>query len=104
MLGARSTQAMAWGKLRPSVLAVGDGGTFPAAVFSARERAESWIAEHRLSGCLTRYPVDEPLYEWSMAHGHFRPRYPSHSLAPFIERFSSAYLEHYHYDAGERKT
>jgi hypothetical protein len=81
----------------------GDGGTFPAGVFSTRERAESWIAEHPLSGCLTRYPVDAPLYEWAMAHGHFEPRYPSHRQAAFIQRFSSAFLEHHHYDAGARK-
>jgi hypothetical protein len=37
-----------------------------------------------------------------MAHGHFEPRYPSHRQAAFIQRFSSAYLEHDHYDAGER--
>jgi hypothetical protein len=81
----------------------GDGGTFPAGIFSTRERAESWIAEHGLSGCLTRYPVDAPLYEWAMAHGLFEPRYPSQGQAAFIQRFSSAYLEHHHYDSGERK-
>jgi hypothetical protein len=82
----------------------GDGGTFPAAVFSTREGAESWIAGHHTSGCLTRYPVDVPLYEWAMANGHFEPRFPSHRQAPFIQRFSSAYLEHYHYEAGIERT
>jgi hypothetical protein len=78
----------------------GEGGTFPAGVFSTREGAEAWIAEHRLSGCLTRYPVDVPLYEWAKANGYLEPRYPSNREPTFIQRFSSAYLEHYHYEAG----
>jgi hypothetical protein len=81
----------------------GDGGTFPSGVFSTRELAEAWIGERRLSGCLTRYPVDVPLYEWAMALSHFEPRHPSQLDAPFIQRFSSAYLEHHHYEHGERK-
>ena len=81
----------------------GDGANLPAGVFSTRERAESWIGQHRLTGCLTRYPVDTPLYEWAMNHGYFKPRYQSHHEAPFIQRFSSAYLEHHHYEGGERQ-
>jgi hypothetical protein len=78
----------------------GEGGTFPSGVFSARETAETWIARHRLSGCLTNYPVDLPLYEWAITNGHFTPKFPSHQNAEFIQRFSSAYLEHYHYEVG----
>jgi hypothetical protein len=40
------------------------GGQFPAAVFSSREKAEVWIAERVLSGVLTKYPVDVPVYDW----------------------------------------
>jgi hypothetical protein len=43
------------------------------------------------------------LYDWAVAHGLFKPRFLSHSQAAFIQRFSSAYLEHHHYEAGERK-
>jgi hypothetical protein len=78
----------------------GDGGSFPSAIFSTREAAQSWIAGHRLSGCLTRYPLDRPLYEWAIDSGHFEPRFPSQQAALFIQRFSSAYLEHYHFEAG----
>lgn len=81
---------------------LGDGATHAAAVFSARERAEAWIARHGLSGILTLYPVDQPIHEWAIDRGSFTPKYLSHTEARFIQRFSSAYQEHYHYEAGTR--
>lgn len=41
----------------------GERSPFPSGVFSTHERAEAWVAQHRLSGCLTRYPVDTGVYE-----------------------------------------
>jgi hypothetical protein len=76
------------------------GGTFPAAVFSTRERAEVWIAERRLSGTLTKYPVDISAYDWAVAANAFRPVRPDQSEPRFIGRFSSASQEHYHYTDG----
>ena len=78
----------------------GDGGTCPSAVFSSRTKAEEWIARHRLDGMLTLYPVDEPIYEWAIAQGCFTPKREEQSSARFIQRFSSAYQEHYHYTSG----
>jgi hypothetical protein len=78
----------------------GMDGTFPAAVFSSREKAEAWITCHRLSGTLTRYPIDEPIYEWAIARGYFKPMREYQSGAAFIQRFSSASQEHYHYEGG----
>ena len=34
----------------------GPRAQFASGVFSSQERAEEWIALHRLSGLLTRYP------------------------------------------------
>jgi hypothetical protein len=78
----------------------GVGGTFPAAVFSSRKKAEAWIALHRLSGTLTLYPIDEPDYEWAIDRGYFKPNRVDQSAAPFIQRFSPASQEHHHYEAG----
>lgn len=78
----------------------GVGGTFPAAVFSDRAKANAWVARHRLSGVLTAYPVDEPIYDWAIARGVFEPKRPDQSQAQFIQRFSSASLEHDHYEDG----
>ena len=78
----------------------GTGGRFPAAVFASREKAEAWIAMHRLSGTLTRYPIDEPIYEWAICNGFFKPTREDQMRAAFIQRFSSASQEHFHYEDG----
>jgi len=79
----------------------GDGGTFPAGVFATKEEAEAWIAANKLSGCLTKYPVGVSVYDWVIAQGYWAPEEEHQSEARFIQRFSSAHLEHYHYEAGE---
>lgn len=76
----------------------GAGGQFPSAVFSSRETAEEWILSRGLTGVLTAYPVDIPVYDWAVMHGHFKPRRADQSTGLFIQRFSSAHQEHYHYD------
>jgi hypothetical protein len=76
------------------------GGNFPAAVFSTRDKAEAWITARRLSGVLTKYPVDVPVNDWAIAHGAFKPKRPDQSEPGFIGRFSSASQEHYHYTDG----
>jgi len=76
------------------------GGTFPAGVFTTRERAEAWIADRRLSGTLTKYPVDVSVYDWAIAAGLFRPARPDQSAPEFVGRFSSASQEHYHFADG----
>ena len=77
------------------------GGTFPAGVFTTRENAEAWIARHRLTGTLTKYPLDVGLYEWALERGAFKPKRPDQSGPAFVARFSSASLEHYHYTDGD---
>jgi hypothetical protein len=76
------------------------GGGFPAAVFTTRELAEAWIAGHRLTGVLTKYPLDVGVYEWAISVGAFKPKRPDQSEPRFIGRFSSASMEHYHYTDG----
>ena len=63
-----------------------------------------WIARHQLSGTLTAYPCDTGIYDWVIDRGHWQPQYPSQKTAEFIQRFSSAHLEHYHYENGQART
>jgi hypothetical protein len=79
---------------------VGEGATLPSGVFSMKQLAHDWIAQHGLSGLLTAYPIDDGLIEWATEKGFFKPKDPSHSSAKFVQRFTSAYLEHYHYENG----
>ena len=77
------------------------GGLFPSGVFETQEQAEQWIVENKVSGCLTRYPLGESLYDFVVRTGYFTPKKDYQFTAKFISRFSCASLEHYHYDFDE---
>ena len=72
----------------------------PSAVFRHRSDAEEWISTHKLTGMLTLYPVDRPVYDWAIQKGYFTPKKDYQSSGEFIGRFSSASQEHYHYEDG----
>jgi hypothetical protein len=74
---------------------------FPSAVFTIRELAEKWIRDNKLTGILTRYPLDQSVYEWALARQYFEPRKEEHTSSTFIGRFTTASQEHYHYEDGE---
>lgn len=82
----------------------GANSRFPSGVFSQREKAEAWIAENRLTGVLTKYPLDVGVYEWAIRSGFFQPKKPKHKSSQFIQGFSSAHQEHYHYEDGTGDT
>jgi hypothetical protein len=77
---------------------------FPGGVFTEREVADAWITKNRLTGTLTRYPVDVGAYEWAIGKGIFWPRKPHETEPEFIGGFSDAGMEHYHYEDGERQS
>lgn len=78
----------------------GPKSRFPSGVFTHREAAESWIRQHGLSGTLTAYPVDIGTYDWAVSVGRFIPKREDQRSAEFIQCFSSAVQEHYHYEHG----
>lgn len=80
---------------------VGDKNGFPSAVFSSKQVAEEWIAANILTGTLTAYPLDTSVYDWAVNNGYFRPIKQHQKTPSFIQNFSSAYLEHYHYENGK---
>jgi hypothetical protein len=80
----------------------GNKGNFPGGVFSKKEIADAWIGKYRLSGTLTKYPVDEGVYDWSLANGSFKIKKEDQTKPEFIQRFSSASQEHYHYIDGKQ--
>ena len=82
---------------------MGDGAHQPSALFSSRADAESWISVAGVSGMLTGYPIDVSVYDWAIKQGHFSPKESYQQTPRFISRFSSAYLEHYHYVDGTRE-
>ena len=78
----------------------GPRAQFPSGVFTQRDTAERWILQHRLSGTLTSYPLDVGAFDWAVSAGHFTPQRDDQRSAEFIQRFSSASQEHYHYEHG----
>jgi hypothetical protein len=74
------------------------GGSQVGGAFSAIERAEAWIAEHKLTGVLTRYPVDMGAWDYARASGTSIPDAGPETIA----NYASARQEHYHYRHGLR--
>jgi hypothetical protein len=75
----------------------GDRSVFPSGVFRDISTAEQWIRKNSLSGCLTEYPLDIGIYDWAIQHGYFKPKHEHQRQPTFIEKFSSAALNHFHY-------
>ena len=78
----------------------GNNSNFPSGVFTNRELAEIWISTNNLSGILTLYPLDQGVYDWAIPNGLFQPKKEIENKPEFIQRFSSASQEHYHYENG----
>jgi hypothetical protein len=79
---------------------LGDRAKRPSGVFSSREAAVRWIAEHHLTGMITEYPVDVGVYDWAVGRGSFRPGKPQHSSPDFIGGFTTAVQNHGHFTDG----
>jgi hypothetical protein len=78
----------------------GERSLFAGGVFTSRAAAEQWIAQYKLSGVLTWYPLDTGLYDWVISKDYWQPKQDYQREATFIQQFSSAYAEHYHYENG----
>ena len=79
---------------------VGESGRFPSAVYVDCESACQWIANAKLTGVLTKYPVDIPVYDWAIKSKIFEPKKEEHFSARFIGKFTSAGMEHFHFENG----
>ena len=84
----------------------GAGGRFAGGAFTDLADAEQWIRQHRLSGTLTRYPLNQGVFNWAVENN--RSNLKPETLAAkannpaFIGSFTTASMEHYHYEAGEK--
>lgn len=79
----------------------GDNGQFPSAIFREKNDAIQWIQDNSLSGILTKYPVDIPLFDWAIENGFFTPKNELQQGANTKANFSSSHLEHYHFVCGK---
>ncbi|MEO0462001.1 MAG: hypothetical protein AAF127_02650 [Pseudomonadota bacterium] len=76
----------------------GEGASFAAAVYSTVEDAKAAIVTNGMSGTLTAYPLGQTVYAHVVEEGLFKGK---DSPEPrYIQRFTSAYLEHFHFVDG----
>jgi len=79
---------------------VGEGARFPSGVFTSLDIGKAWISSNKLTGVLTKYPLDEGVYNWAISHGLFTPKKLEHGTSIFIGKFSSASMDHFHFENG----
>lgn len=80
----------------------GENGRFASAVFTELHIAEDWIKAYKLTGILTKYPLNVGVYDWALKEELFKVKKEDHQTSLFIGKFTSASQEHYHYENGER--
>ena len=65
-----------------------------------RAGCKTLFKDEGLSGTLTCYPVDTGVYDWALQNSFFKPKNEEQQAAKFIQKFSSASQEHFHYEDG----
>ncbi|MFP3994575.1 hypothetical protein SHV74_08455 [Pseudomonas capeferrum] len=74
---------------------------FPSALFTSLENAKTWIKHNKLTGVLTRYPVNIGVYDWAIEKNYFHPTEDKHNSPSFIGSFTCASMNHLHFEDGE---
>lgn len=77
----------------------GSGARFAAAVYESVAQAAADIERHQLSGLLTWYPIGSTVYHYAVGQGLFTPR--EYTDGKFIQSFTSAALDHHHFENGQ---
>jgi len=80
----------------------GEGGRFSSGVFTDLALGEEWIKNNKLTGILSKYPINIGVYDWAVENGLFEVKKDSETSSQFIQKFTSASQEHYHFESGER--
>jgi len=82
----------------------GIGGQFPGGIFSDLDMAQNWIAQNKLTGVLTAYPLNEGCFDWAVANdctNLSQAKLAIKAVDPnFVGSFSTASQEHYHFNNG----
>lgn len=79
----------------------GDKASLAAAVFSSRPRAEEWISQNRLSGLLTRYPLNISILDWAWEKQFISSQVLESFSGKRAGEFTCAALQHIHFEDGK---
>lgn len=78
----------------------GAGSRFSSGAFVDKNAAMMWISKHKLSGVLTQYPLGQGVYDWAIENELFEIKKEHESSPEFIQKFTCAVQEHYHFEDG----
>ena len=78
----------------------GSRASFPSAIFSSKEKAVQWIEKYKISGMLSKYPIDISIYDWTILKGFFKPKRDDQKTPDLIQSFSTVYIEDSQYVDG----
>lgn len=83
----------------------GANSKFSGGVFNNLDDAEKWIKENKLTGMLTKYPLNQGVFDWAKENDliNMKPeKLEQKKNDPiFVGGFTTASMEHYHYENGE---
>ncbi|RYU93032.1 DUF7710 domain-containing protein [Emticicia agri] len=79
---------------------VGEESKLPSAIYLDIDNIKDWIISNSLSGSLHKLPINISVYDWSIMQGYFEPKKDYQKESRFIQRFTSASVEHWHYENG----
>lgn len=82
---------------------MGERGQYPMAIWSSLDEAHKYIHDEQLTGSLTVYEVDVPVYDWAKDTGLFKPGKDQHRSVKFKQTFTNQYQEHYNFVLGFSK-
>ena len=77
----------------------GSGAKFAAGVYDGLDAAKRNIAAHKMSGLLTKYSLNETAFDYAIRNKLFEPK--EEKPAHFVQRFTSAAQDHFHFENGE---
>lgn len=77
---------------------VGEKAFIPAAIFSSFDDADQWIRKNKLNGSLNKMPLNISVYDWAIENDFFTPTKDYQKGSKFIQSFTSASMDHWHYD------
>lgn len=80
---------------------------YSGGVFTSISDAEAFVVKYKLSGMLTKYPLNQSVFDWAIEndmHNISAHKIKEKSINPrFVGGFTTASQEHYHYENGEKR-
>ncbi len=80
---------------------------FSGGIFEQLKGAEEWIERNNLTGVLTKYPLNKGTLEWAIENNFVSMKAEKlkekQKNPNFICGFTSASMEHHHYENGKKE-